>query len=452
MAQAYVSGLISGLDTSSIISQLMAIERQPLDLINGDISIAQQRKDVYQFLNTDLLALKDAVNLLSSASNFSVLKATSSNESLLGATVGEGGIAGTYSVTVVHSASRGLDASNVYASDTTPIGAGNIDISLGGILQGTVTLDATDTLTTAAQKINAANLGVTAFVVNDGTGFRLAVQSKNTGAANDVSVATDVSGLSFSTLSQARDAELQIGDTSPITITSATNTIEDVVPGVTFTVKGEPAAPTQVNITVETDLEDITSKINDVISKYNEVQKTVSKYSVYDADTNKKGLLFGDMTIRMMMQDLTDIITSTVGAVTGDYDSLMAAGVTIDNKGLLSLDQTVLENALNTAPNDITTLFTDSTEGIATMFSERLGFLTAFGSGVIYNKQNAFDEQITYLQNRAADMEKSLASKEELYRQEFQRMEEALATLQSQSQFLTSQLGSGSGINALLSM
>jgi flagellar hook-associated protein 2 len=452
MATTYVSGLMSGLDTSSIISQLMAVERQPLDLINGDISIAQQRKEVYQILNTDLLALKDAVNLLSSAGNFSVLKATSSNENLLTATVGEGGIAGTYSVTVVHSASRGLDASNVYASDTTPIGAGNIDISLGGVLQGTVALDGTDTLTTAAQKINAANLGVTAFVVNDGTGFRLAVQSKDTGAANDVSVVTDVPGLSFSTLSQARDAEVQIGDTSPITITSSTNTIEDVVPGVTFTVKGEPSTPTQVSITVETDLADITSKISDIISKYNEVQKTVSMYSTYDADTNKKGLLFGDMTIRMMMQDLTDIVTSTVSTVTGDYNSLMAAGVTIDSKGLLSLDETALENALNTAPNDITTLFTDSTEGIATLFSERLGFLTGFGSGVIYNQQSAFDEQITYLQNRAADMEKSLASKEEMYRQQFQRMEEALATLQSQGQFLSSQLGSGSGINALLSL
>jgi flagellar hook-associated protein 2 len=181
------------------------------------------------------------------------------------------------------------------------------------------------------------------------------------------------------------------------------------------------------------------------------VQKTVSKYSVYDADTNKKGLLFGDMTIRMMMQDLTDIVTSTVSAVTGDYNSLMMAGVTTE-KGILSLDKSVLENVLNTAPNDITTLFTDATEGIATRLSERLGFLTGFGSGVIYNQQNAFDEQITYLQNRAADMEKSLASKEEMYRQQFQRMEEALATLQSQSQFLTSQLGSGSGINALLSL
>lgn len=447
MATTYVSGLISGIDTASIVSQLMAIERQPLLAIQSDIRYAEQRKDVYQELNTALLALKDAVAKLDTSAEFGILKATSSDPDLLSVSASSPAAAGMYPVTVVHALSQGLDASNQFADLADKPGRGRLEIYVGGVRVDQININPNDTYQDVLDDINATGLGLNAYAVTDAGGTRIMVQATGPGTANDIELVSSSPGLTFSTVIQGHDAEVQIGGTS---FYSTTNTFTGLFPGITMTVNAEPAAPTLVNITVERDTEAVVGNVEDVINKYNEVVKLVNKYNTYDEDDNTGGLLFGDIAVRLMMQDLNSIVTSIVGAVPGQYNSLMAIGVTIDREGLLALDKNVLENAVSSGLSDVITLFTDATEGIATRLGERLGFITAYGDGVIYTQQSALDERISYLERRADDMEEMLADREEMYRRQFQAMEDALAMLQSQSLFLSQQLGSTSGLYGLL--
>ncbi|HHN46159.1 MAG TPA: hypothetical protein ENN09_01840 [Planctomycetes bacterium] len=435
MANFYVSGLMSGLDTNNLISQLMSIERRPLNTLLNNISSAKRLKDVFGELNTALLALKDAAAKAGTAAAFSGLKAVSSDASLLGASAGSAASAGTYTFTVVHALTRGLDASNAFADADSTTGEGTLVFFVGGEEAGQVELTDTDTYASVVEKINAAGLGLTASMISADGGYRILVEAPDSGAASDVEITSTAGDLSFVTVTEGRDAEIRYGQTNPLTFTSTTNTFENVLPGITVTVNAQPAAPTAVAVNVSRDTEAAAAAVENLVNKYNEVVKTVNKYSTYDADSNRKGLLFGDLTVRMMMQDLSGIMTGTAGA--GDYNSLMMVGVSVDRQGLLALDKSAFEAALAAAETDVTALFTDATEGIAARLDERLGFLTAFGSGVLYNRQNSLDERITLMESRAESMETSLARREAMYRKQFTAMEEALAMLESQSLFLS---------------
>ncbi|MBN1808709.1 MAG: flagellar filament capping protein FliD [Planctomycetes bacterium] len=451
MGSTYVSGLISGIDTASIVSQLMSIERRPLNLLQASIDAARQRKSIYQELNTALLALKEAVEDLDSSSELNPLKASSSNEDLLSATATSGTIAGSYTFSVVHAVSTGLDASEPFASMDDHPGRGWLRFYVGGTQIGAVRIRNSDTYATAIDKINDAGLGITAEVVNDGSNYRILIQAPGSGAANDIEITSTVNNLNFVTVTQGRDAEISFGDVTPITYTSSDNVFENVLPGLTLTVQAEPSvSPTSVTVNVQRDSEAIAGKIQAVVEKYNDVAALIEKYSYFDEETGTKGALFGDLTVRLMMQDLTGIITSINGAVAGDYSSLMMIGVDIGRDGRLELDEDVLAAAVKSSPADITALFADAAEGIAVRLAERLDFLTAFGSGVIYTQQDAIDEQIRTMEDRAQHMEDMLDRREEFLRNQFVAMENALALLTSQSQFLSTQLGANSGLMALL--
>lgn len=450
----YASGLISGIDTASLVSQLIALERRRIDLLEAQMRVYEARRSAYQKLNTALLALKTKAAELAKPESFQAVSVTSSQPTLLSTVAATGTPLGTYAFTVEQMATQGIVGSNAYADPDTPItsDAGRtITVNLGSSPVLTVSVEAgIDTLSTIADKINAADAGVTAFVLNDGAGHRLMIQSDATGAANEVTIAENVPGMDFTTVSQAQDAVIKFGVTNPVTITSSDNVFEDVVPGLTLTVLAQPATPTQVNVDVVTDTEAAKTLISEFVDAYNRVNELVRKYSKYDAESGEAAALFGEGTVRMLQSDLAALLTTVVSAAPQPVNSLMAIGISPDAEGGLVLDAERLDAALAGDFAGVQTLFTDTSEGIGVVFSDRLDFITRPADGVIYTVTEALDATIADYEERISALEDMLALREEEYRRQFTAMEEALAALRSQSQFLWLQMANMSGLLALL--
>lgn len=356
LATSSVSGLISGLDTASIIQQMMAIESRPVTLLQQQIDAANAQKSALTTVNTSLLALKTAADELSRTSTWEAKQAAVSDPEVLSAAVSEATPAGTYTFTVAQLADATQLASNGYAdSDTAPVGAGTFDVSVGGAYQGTITVDAADTLDDVAAAVNARDWGVSAVVVNTGSDYKLILSSDETGEANAATIANNTSGLSFAEITQAKNAVVQFGKDSPLTIESATNTVTGLAPGLTLDLKSVSASA--VSVTVASDAAGILEKAQDFVAKYNAVMANIAKYTKYNEDTETAGVLLGNSTLRFLSTDLAVAVTSSVDGAPAETNSLQMVGFKMDRDGKLSLDEGVFTDALAAHPEGVTSLF-----------------------------------------------------------------------------------------------
>lgn len=358
LATTTVSGLISGLDTASIIQQLMSIERRPITLLQQQMSEAEAQKSAFSTINTSLLALKTAVDELSRETAWGSKTASVSDESVAAATVTSATMEGSYTFTVSQLAQATQLTSNGYAdSDTAPVGAGQFDLTVAGSTQA-ITVSATDTLDDVARDINDRDMGVTAVVINTGSGatpYQLILTSDQTGVDNAASVTNNTSGLAFTEITQARNATIQFGKDSPIVVESATNTITGLAPGLTLDLVAASATP--VTVTVSMDTAGIIEKAEDFVAKYNAVQDNISKYTDYDAENERAALLFANSTLRFISTDLARAAGDQVDGVAAAVNSLTMVGFTLGTDAKLELDTDVFSAALDENLAEVTKLF-----------------------------------------------------------------------------------------------
>jgi flagellar hook-associated protein 2 len=194
-----VEGLISGLNTSDIIDKLMAAERRPIELIQSRQTRANSQLAALRALSARLLAFKTSAKALASPIAFGAKSVSVSDETLLTASASSSVAPGTYALTVNALARAHQIASQGFAdTNAATVGTGTIEIQAGDGKTSTVTVDATNnTLAGLRAAINAAGAGVTASIVNDGSDavpFRLILTSRSAGTANEISIATDLTG------------------------------------------------------------------------------------------------------------------------------------------------------------------------------------------------------------------------------------------------------------------
>jgi flagellar hook-associated protein 2 len=360
-----VSGLVSGIDSASIIDSLITAARIPTTQLESKKAIAQAHVDALRSLNLKLLSAQLDFSNLNHASTFQNRVVTSSSTAV-SATADSSAQPGTYQVNVVAVATANQVATAGLSSSNTLLGAGTISLQVGSGATSTVTVDqANSNLTGIAAAINAANLGVSAAVLNDGTANpnRLVLTSTTTGLASTVTV-SGTGGLSglFSgttTVSPAADAQVQIGSgAGAITITQSTNTFSGVVPGVSFTAT-QPAS--NLVLTVGNDATAAKAAITSFVTSYNTAKQYLTDNATYDTTTNQSGILFTDNDV---LQDFNDITAALTGPVTGavsGYGSLQAIGIAIDqDTGQLTVSDATLTAALAADPDAVGKLFTNS--------------------------------------------------------------------------------------------
>ncbi|MEK7679046.1 MAG: flagellar filament capping protein FliD, partial [Deltaproteobacteria bacterium] len=316
------------------------------------------------------------------------------------------------------------------------VGTGTLSIQVGSAAAVNVTIDSSNnTLNGIRDAVNLANAGVKASVINDGAGYRLVIASNTTGASNAVSVAvadddlnnTDASGLSalsYTTgaynLTASQTAKDAILIVDSLTVTRSSNTISDLISGVTITLKKDSAGATHT-LTLSKDTDDLKSKINSYVSSYN---KLMSEIKAQKGTQAKKGPMYSESTTDNLMNNLRQVtITDYSGS------TLAAMGVTHDKYGVLSLDATRFDAAL--AGNESGVIAT--LNSMASSFETAMtGYMNVF----IPTRKDGYSKTVTQIDKKMDNINNKLGITENSLRKKFAALEQSLSRMQNQSSYM----------------
>lgn len=394
MATISSPGIGSGLDVKSIVSQLVAIEKQPLEKLKLQAATVQTKISAFGQIKSMVSTLADAAGKLTSVTGWNAVSATSSNSSAVSATAIGGTLPTTFSVEVQGLAKAQATASASLLPVGGALGAGTLRLELGqwsvspaSFTPGAgvpvdIDITASDTVFDIASKINGADAGLTATVLSDASGERLLLRGKNTGeeagfrlSVTDADgVNDDASGLSRlvagSTVTQA--AENARATVNGIAVTSATNTFANTVAGVTF--KAEAVTTAAVDITIAKDNSALTKNIDDFVAAYNAINELLSDATKYDGTTKQAGLFQGDSTAIGLQNALRSAVQS-VSTASSVFQRLADVGITQQLGGNLAVDSAKLAKALE-KPDEVKNMFRSTESGSAQGIAVKIKALT----------------------------------------------------------------------------
>lgn len=383
----------SGLPIDSLVTAQMQLEKQPLTAIQTRISSFNTKLSAYSTLKSGLSTFQTAVDKLATAAKFNAQTVTASDSNTISATADGTAVKGSYSVSVTQLATSQKLASAAYSSATDIIGTGKLTISFGTYTaadggtpasftanssKSDIEIDITSSNNTLAgirDAINAKNASVTASIVNDGSGNRLVITSKDTGEVNGLKISvadddgnhTDSSGLSAlaydplatsNSMTQLVAAKNALLTVDGLNISKSSNTVSDVIQGVTLTLKG--VTSTANALSVDTDTTTIQNSVQSFVDAYNSLNTSMRNLTKFvSAGSSANGVLLGDSTARNMMVKLKSMLSASSPTAT-TYKTLSDIGVSMGADGSLSLDSTKLQKAITNNVSDVAKLFSPS--------------------------------------------------------------------------------------------
>lgn len=439
------SGVVSNIDYQSLITQLVNIRRQSINQLQTQKKNFETTNNAYSSLNTKVKDLVSAANALRTASSFGSFKTSVTDSSILSATASSSASYGTHSVVVSTLAKSHKIAADGVATDATVIaaGAGSFSFQIGTGAVQTVSVDATTTITGLKDSINALNAGVTASVVNDGSGpnpYRLILSATATGTSNTVNITQNDTTLAFSTTLQAAQNATFTVDSMPFT--RETNTASDIIPGVSLDLKAADPAKT-VTVTVGRDTEAITEKVKKLVEAYNGVASYIKVNNRYDTETKKASPFFGDTVARSIQDDLRRVFSSSVTGLPDTMNRLTHVGISVDREGVMSLDSSKLSTAITSNFDGVVNLFTrgTTTTGFAELIYNAADDITDYVDGRIKGRQDGLTKNMKRIDEDIRQKEVHLTAYEEQLRSQFTNLETMLAGFNGQSRTITNFFG-----------
>jgi flagellar hook-associated protein 2 len=405
--QGLLSG--SGIDVSTVVSQLISQESAPEQIWQQQQSDLETQATALTSVNTDLNSLAAAVSSLSDPNGaLAALAGTSSDPSLLTAAVQTSAVAGTHSIVINNLATTSSYYTNSILSNTT-LSSGSFTLTVGTGSPTTFNISGNVTLQNLADSINTQNLGVTASVINDADGSRLSIISNSTGAAGDISITNDTSGLGFTKGGTGQNASLTVDG---IPISSATNTVTGAIPGVTLSLLGSNPNET-VQLTVGTDTNQATQAVNSFVAAYNQVIGDINQQFTVDPTTNSEGVLGSDSGLRSLQSSLLNDVTYSITGNDG-LVNLASLGINMNDDGTLTVDNTQLNNVLASNPAQFQNFFQNaSLTGFANNFNTDLTNLTDSTQGILNLELAQNTSQQQDLTNEIDDFQSQLAVQEQ---------------------------------------
>ncbi len=324
---------------------------------------------------------------------------------------------------------------------------------LDGSFEKTVAIAATDTLTNIVQKINTANIGVAASIINDGSGtspYRLNLSSRNSGAAGNIIFDGSALGIQGNTLVKGQDAVVQYGSaggTNTLQVTSATNTLTNLVPGLTVNLL--TASSTPVTVSVSQDNSQIGTTLQTFVTDYNKVIGDIGTDTKFDPNnTSAKGVLFANSTVQQLQEDLGQLVGQSYNTGSTTVRSLADIGITVGQDGTLTFSSSTLQSALAANSGDVRTFFTANTStqvGFAQSLNNLLTKYTDSQTGLIFNATDSITTQTTALNDRVTFLNQLLTAKKNNLITQFANLEVNISQLQSQGTAISAFASSSSG-------
>ena len=398
------AGIGSGLNVTSLVSQLMATQQQPLLNLQTQQATYQAEISAYGSLAGTLSTLQTDASNLSSANLYSAYTATASASGFFTSSANATASAGSYGLAITNLAQANKLASNThYASTSTTVGSGTVTFQFGTTTAGspptfspsatqgaqTLTIDsAHNSLAGISAAINSANVGVTASVANDGSGYRLVLTSNNSGAANSLKVSTtgSLSALSYdptagsNSMTQTVAGKDAMFTLDGMAMTSASNTVTNAIQGVSLTLTQPTTTPLTLTVAANTAL--IQSAVQSFVTDYNAAQASIKSLTAYNATTKTAAILTGDSTVMSVQTQLRAILNTPLSTAGGGLNNLADVGITFNKDGTLALNTATLGSVLADPSKNIATLF--ASVGVPSDPLVKFGTATAAAKGGNY--------------------------------------------------------------------
>lgn len=486
MATLSSAGIGSGLDVDKLVTQLMTYERTPVTDLDKKEASYQAKLSSYGTLKSSFAALQTAAKALSTPDKFSPTKATVSDTTILGASATSSAVVGSYDVQVLSLASSqklmmSASAGGGYAATNTTVGQGTITIDFGTYTDAspapdpnftvnpdkptakTITIGSgNNTLAGIRDAINAANAGVSASIVNDGSGNRLSLTSNDSGARNSMRIQVSGDAATLGDLGQlaydpstastnpnaskmvqnvvATDAVIKVDN---VPIVKQSNTITDAIQGVTLSLSKTTAAGTSTTITLAHDTSNVKTAIEGFVKAYNDVNKGIKDATAFDTTTGQAAVLSGESTVRSLQTQLRGMLASPVAGAPKGSALLSDAGLSFDKDGTLLIDDTKLADAIADPKKDLSKLFSSGNgiKGYAWQADVLLGKMLS-PIGPMADRTSAINDSIKRIGDDRDALNARLVGVEARYRAQFSALDTLVANMSSTSSFLTQQLAS----------
>jgi flagellar hook-associated protein 2 len=393
------SGIGSGLNVNQLVSQLMSVAQAPITQLNSQISTQKSTISAYGQLSAAVSSFQTTLGGLTDPTQYKSYTATPSNTSVLSASASSSATAGTYTIGVTQLAQAQTLVAAGQSSITSAIGSGTSttlsfqfgtvstsgsttsfsqDSSVGG---GSVTISSSNnTLQGIASAINAANVGVSATIVNDGgtSPWRLALTSAKPGSNSNMKITVsgdatlasllgqDPAGTQNMTQTQAaQSAALTVNG---LAISSSTNTITTAIPGVTLnlsstttssttTGSSTTTSSTPISLVVAQNTSGIASQVQSFVSAYNTMDNTIAQLTAAGSSTTSAGALAGQFTAQQVQNQMRSMLGSSMVGPDGSSVSLTDIGITFQKDGTLSLNSSTLNSVIASNPAKVGAVF-----------------------------------------------------------------------------------------------
>ena len=433
-------GLGAGIDVSSMVSASMANQEAELQQMQNEQSSLTTEQNALTSFDNDLQTLSNAVfSLTDPAGVLTSLATTSSDPSILTASAVSGAQTGNTAIVVNNLATTSSEYSAAAATSSTPIATGTLQIQVGSDAPATITIDNTDdTLDGLAQTINSADIGVTASVINDASGARLAIVSNISGASGDLTITPSSGALTFTKAVTGVNASLTVNG---IPISSPSNTVTGAIPGETLTLNSANPNET-ITLSTAADVPDQVTAVNNFVSAYNTVVGDLNAQFQINSSTNAAGPLQADSTLALAQSQILSTISFAMTG-NGNINSLADLGITMNNDGTLSVNGTTLQSALQANPSAAQAFFSATNSGgFGNNLYNQINSIADPISGSVAQDMAGLQQSQNDLTQQISDFQDQLNTTQQQLTTEYDQVDVTLQELPLLLQQVNQQLGS----------
>lgn len=468
MATVSSPGVGSGLDVSTLVPALVNAVITPLQTAHDNsLNIANATISNIGKIKSSLSSLQDALTNLSSTSNMYSLTTNLSGTGYFTATMSStntNATKGSYQVEVQQLA-QAQSLATGYVANPNNVGTGNVVINFGSYDSNNVftpnssytnpavniNITGSNSLTDIRDAINAASSNVTANIVTDSKGSRLTLTSNKTGEEYAMQISGSLSALNYdpasstSALSQTVAAQNSLVAINGLVVSNSTNQLNDTINGININL--QQAQPGKIiTLNVANDTQKVSDAINSFITQYNTTASLINSLTNYDSTNKAAAPLQFDPQVRALKQSLAGILNTTNNDSSNPIHTLGDLGISLDNNGLLQLNQDDFNTALTNNYQNISGLFIQSSTsaGIATQMSSLIDNYNLAGIGQFAQRQTILDQQLQILsdqQDRITSQKTMLTNK---YMAQFTALDTLVGKLKSTSDYLTAQANKSS--------
>jgi flagellar hook-associated protein 2 len=449
-----LTGIVSNTDWQSLVSEITADQKtaaeQPL---NNDLTTEQNLLSAWQSFNTTLSALTNYINTnnLNTDTGYQAFTGSLScsdssitPSNVLSASTGSGTIAaGTYSIVVTKLAEAEKIASGAFSSSSTALGfSGNL------LINGTtVSIASTDTLSDIVSKINSSGAGVNASLLTASGETYMTIQSGQ--GSSSITVADGTSSTvaeSLGLLSNGQIAnQIQSGQNAELTVdgysvTSASNTVSGVIPGVTLSLTGTNSSSDPITLTISQDTSTLTTDVNTLVSDINSVLSYINTQNTYNSSSSSSSstsnVLMGNPTLAAIKSSIDDTL---LGNISGNStyttaDSIgIEFGVNGSTDGTISLDSNTFSAALSANPTEVINAIKSIS---ASLYTNLNGYVDPT-TGTLTSLQTSISDKITSINEQLTQVDERCAQQAQALQNEYNNLEVAIENSNNTKTFLT---------------